>query len=100
MSPRCFNPASKARVPPIWPAPTNAILLRAMRFVSSRNLRKCEARLTPFRPLEQGREAQIARSHDGDLLSQGSREQALGNHGVDTAHDIDDLGHAETHGDA
>src|SRR5437870_4799854 len=29
-SPRFFKPASKARVPPIWPAPIRAIFLRAM----------------------------------------------------------------------
>ena len=33
MSPSSFRPASSARVPPICPAPTNAILLRAMRSV-------------------------------------------------------------------
>src|SRR5690348_2014380 len=29
-SPSCFKPASRASVPPIWPAPTSAILLRAI----------------------------------------------------------------------
>src|SRR5439155_18106333 len=34
-SPSSFNPASKASVPPIWPAPIRAILLRAMSMSSS-----------------------------------------------------------------
>src|SRR5438046_2496836 len=34
-SPSSLRPASKAKVPPIWPAPTSAILLRAMGMSSS-----------------------------------------------------------------
>src|SRR3954466_12635931 len=35
MSPSSFKPASRASVPPIWPAPTSAIFLRAMKRSSS-----------------------------------------------------------------
>src|SRR3954452_5504055 len=35
ISPSSFRPASRASVPPIWPAPTSAIFLRAMKRSSS-----------------------------------------------------------------
>src|SRR5437764_1489501 len=36
ISPSSFNPASSAKVPPIWPAPINAILVRAIGLFPSR----------------------------------------------------------------
>src|SRR5947209_12422860 len=43
-SPNFLRPASKASVPPIWPAPISAILLRAMGKSSSRKARGVLAR--------------------------------------------------------
>src|SRR5260370_42675690 len=46
-SPSSFRPASKAKVPPIWPAPISAIFLRAMGMSSSWGGERETARVLP-----------------------------------------------------